>query len=94
MLRILRWRVNKTHCFPRGQSLSVLVYLKNRKNDLSPCIRWRRSQNRPFSKMAAENSNKLKLKTSADATPEMLKLCRVTKIKVFFLVLVYDLNFS
>ena len=26
---------------------------------------------------------------SADITPEMLKICRVTKVKVFFLVLVY-----
>ena len=26
---------------------------------------------------------------SADITPEMLKLCSVTKVKVFFLVLVY-----
>ena len=31
---------------------------------------------------------------SADITPEMLKLCRVTKVKVFFLVLVYILNFD
>ena len=31
---------------------------------------------------------------SADMTPEMLKLCRVTKVKVFFLVLVYILNFD
>ena len=31
---------------------------------------------------------------SADITSEMLKLCRVTKIKVFFLVLVYDFNFD
>ena len=37
----LRWRGNKTHCFPRGQSLSVLLYFptqiqekKLRKNDL------------------------------------------------------------
>ena len=28
---------------------------------------------------------------SADIKPEMLKLCRVTKVKVFFLVLVYIL---
>ena len=27
-------------------------------------------------------------------TPEMLKLCRVTKVKVFFLVLVYVFNFD
>ena len=26
--------------------------------------------------------------------PEMLKLCRVTKVKVFFLVLVYVFNFD
>ena len=26
---------------------------------------------------------------TADITPDMLKLCRVTKVKVFFLVLVY-----
>ena len=31
---------------------------------------------------------------SADITPEMLKLCRVTKVKVFFLVLVYFFNFD
>ena len=31
---------------------------------------------------------------SADITPEMLKLCRVTKVKAFFLVLVYVSNFS
>ena len=31
---------------------------------------------------------------SADITPEMLKLCRVTKVKVFFLVLVYVFNFG
>ena len=31
---------------------------------------------------------------SADITPEMLKLCRVTKVKVFFLVLVYLFNFD
>ena len=31
---------------------------------------------------------------SADITPEMLKLCRVTKVKVFFLVLVYIYNFD
>ena len=31
---------------------------------------------------------------SADITPEVLKLCRVTKVKVFFLVLVYVFNFD
>ena len=31
---------------------------------------------------------------SADITPEMLKLYRATKVKVFFLVLVYVFNFS
>ena len=31
---------------------------------------------------------------SADITPEMLKLCRFTKVKVFFLVLVYVFNFD
>ena len=31
---------------------------------------------------------------SADITPEMLKLCRVTKVKVFFQVLVYVLNLT
>ena len=31
---------------------------------------------------------------SADITPEMLKLYRVTKVKVFFLVLVYVFNFN
>ena len=31
---------------------------------------------------------------SADITPEMLKFCRVTKVKVFFLVLVYVFNFN
>ena len=31
---------------------------------------------------------------SADITPEMLKLCIVIKVKVFFLVLVYAFNFS
>ena len=31
---------------------------------------------------------------SADITPEMLKLCRVTKVRVFFLVLVYVFNFD
>ena len=31
---------------------------------------------------------------SADITPEMLKLGRVTKVKVFFLVLVYVFDFS
>ena len=30
---------------------------------------------------------------SADITPEMLKLCRLTKVKEFFLVLVYVFNF-
>ena len=30
---------------------------------------------------------------SADITPEMLKLCRFTKMKVFFLVLAYIFNF-
>ena len=30
---------------------------------------------------------------SADITPDMLKLCRVTKVKVLFLVLVYVFNF-
>ena len=29
---------------------------------------------------------------SADITPDMLKLCRVTKVKVLFLVLVYVFN--
>ena len=29
---------------------------------------------------------------SADITPDMLKLCRVTKAKVLFLVLVYVFN--
>ena len=29
---------------------------------------------------------------SADATPKLLKLCRVTKVKVFFLVQVYVLK--
>ena len=91
------------------------------------------SINRPFSKMAAENLNKLKLKTntsnrkstltlvtlplsggimhtpshtnvckffnfqhifSADISPEMLNLDRVTKVKVLFLVLVFVFNFS
>ena len=31
---------------------------------------------------------------SADITPEMLTLCRVTKVKVFFIVLVYVFNFD
>ena len=31
---------------------------------------------------------------SADITPDMLKLCRVTKAKVLFLVLVYVFNFN
>ena len=31
---------------------------------------------------------------SADITPEMLKLCRITSVKVFFLVLVYVFNFD
>ena len=31
---------------------------------------------------------------SADIKPEMVKLCRVTKVKVFFLVLVYVSNFD
>ena len=31
---------------------------------------------------------------SADITPEMPKLCRVTKVNVFFLVLVYVLSFD
>ena len=31
---------------------------------------------------------------SADITPDMLKLCRVTKVKVLFLVLVYVFNFT
>ena len=31
---------------------------------------------------------------SADITPEMPKLCRVTKVKVFFLALVYVFNFN
>ena len=31
---------------------------------------------------------------SADITPEMLKLCRATKVKLFFLVLVYVFNFN
>ena len=30
----------------------------------------------------------------ADITPDMLKLCRVTKVKVLFLVLVYVFNFN
>ena len=31
---------------------------------------------------------------SADVTPEILKRCRVTEVKVFFLVLVHVLNFD
>ena len=31
---------------------------------------------------------------SADIAPDMLKLCRVTKVKVLFLVLVYVFNFN
>ena len=31
---------------------------------------------------------------SADITPGMLKLCRVTKVRVFYLVLVYAFNFD
>ena len=31
---------------------------------------------------------------SADITPDMLKLCRVTKVKVLFLVLIYVFNFN
>ena len=31
---------------------------------------------------------------SADITPDKLKLCRVTKVKVLFLVLVYVFNFN
>ena len=31
---------------------------------------------------------------SADITPDMLKLCWVTKVKVLFLVLVYVFNFN
>ena len=31
---------------------------------------------------------------AADITPEMLKLCRVIKVKVFFLVLAYGFNFD
>ena len=47
--------------------------------------------------MAAENSNRsiLKTYTSTSKTtfsPEMLKLGRVTKVKVFLLVLVYVFN--
>ena len=30
--------------------------------------------------------------SSADVTPEMLKLCRVIKVNVFFVVLVYFFN--
>ena len=32
--------------------------------------------------------------SAADITPVMLTLCRVTKVKVFFLVLVYVFNFD
>ena len=32
--------------------------------------------------------------SSADVTPEMLKVGRVTEVKVFFLVLVYAFDFS
>ena len=71
---------------------------------------------RPFSKMAAENSNKSKLKTYTSTRKNTFSLvilqgfsnsgvisaqklknletCRFTKVKVFFLVLVYVLNFS
>ena len=31
---------------------------------------------------------------SGDITPEMLELCRVTKVKVFFVALVYVFNFN
>ena len=31
---------------------------------------------------------------SADIIPKMLKICRVTKVKMFFLVLVYVSNFG
>ena len=31
---------------------------------------------------------------SADITPDMLKLCRLTEVKVLFLVLVYVFNFN
>ena len=31
---------------------------------------------------------------STDTTPDMLKLCRVTKVKVLLLVLVYVFNFN
>ena len=31
---------------------------------------------------------------SADIAPKMLKLCRATKVRVFFLVLVYVYNFD
>ena len=31
---------------------------------------------------------------SADITPEILKLCRVSKVKVFILALVYVFNFA
>ena len=31
---------------------------------------------------------------SADITPDMLKLCRITKVNVLFLVLVYVFNFN
>ena len=32
--------------------------------------------------------------SSADITPEMLKLCRVTKVNKFFLALVFAFNFD
>ena len=31
---------------------------------------------------------------SADITPDMLRLCRITKVKVLFLVLEYVFNFN
>ena len=31
---------------------------------------------------------------SVDITPDMLKLCRITKVKLLFLVLLYVLNFN
>ena len=45
-------------------------------------------RNNPFSKLSGSIATLI----SADITPEMLKLCRVTKVKVFFLVLVYIFN--
>ena len=36
----------------------------------------------------------LLLATALDISPEMLKLCRVTKVKVLFLVLVFVFNFN